>query len=317
MIILQEALKLLVFARGNYTKSVKKVRFVMRRGSGKIILFITVCCTVISCGVGNVKSLRNDVTEKAFLIHTPAEGANLTSVARLYYGDGKMAVLLARYNNLDTEIRENLSFCMYPSGVLYYADLDLELNGKPIRIPFHPITVAEKTARRLKDDGDWWLNSGEFELAAERYKHAVEYDPAGIWLPRISELPEKLAKKIRNYQLVRKSRRSVPKKKSPLTPTQAVTQAKDSIENGNLLQASGALVGISNREANKLRREVWKLRKKRAAELYNEGLARFRVDDLEGAIAEWSEALRYNPDHPKAAKDKKRAKNMLKNLSEY
>ena len=54
--------------------------------------------------------------------------------------------------------------------------------------------------------------------------------------------------------------------------------------------------------------------KARAEDHYKKGLNFFLAEDLQGAIKEWEETLRFDPGHPNAKRDIEKARSLLVNV---
>ncbi len=218
--------------------------------------------------------------------HVIGSAETLESLAQRYYGDGKKAVLIARFNDLDPSVQPT------PGTLLRIPRMELPSSPetpprvpRTRRIPTLPKspkkTVTEddlQSARRLFEDGS-------YEAAAEAAGHLLEASPLNTeaaWIYHASLFEE--AKRLRFQKrypeamsLLRKIDAGWPDLKSSM----------DSLET--------MMDGM-------------------AEEFYRLGVKYFIDEELELAIQEWEKAMVYNPDHSKAASSIREAKELLRAL---
>ncbi|MGD9016347.1 MAG: tetratricopeptide repeat protein [Desulfobacterales bacterium] len=217
--------------------------------------------------------------------HVVGSTETLKSMAQRYYGDGKKAVLIARFNDLDPSVQPT------PGSLLRIPRLELPTPEtpprapKPRRIPTPPkppkkTAIADdlENARRL-------FESGSYEAAAEAAGQLLESSPEdtdAAWIYNASLFEE--AKRLR-FQKRYPEAMSLFKKVDARWP--GLKSSMDSLET--------VMNGM-------------------AEEFYRLGVKYFIDEELELAIQEWEKVLAYNPDHSKAASSIKEAKELLRAL---
>jgi tetratricopeptide (TPR) repeat protein len=256
-----------------------------------------------------------------YVEHTPTEDENLSSIAELYYGDDDYSELLMNYNALDSTASSYATSCgCWPGSIINISVVDLEEvagRDEPLKIPLYPVGDDEllALAETLKAEGNRLLDEDMLFLAKERFIAAIECD-AEVQLAS-ENVPALVIEEVRKHKSRRRLSTAAKTKVSTRNHTQELAQAETDLGAGRLLQAAKRLNGIKSAKADKLRGKIETARKKKAEELYKQGLNAFRQDDLEGAIAKWKKVIEYQPRHDKAKRDIARAQQMLKKLRKF